>query len=34
VGEKNVVGCFEGCVWVATIADKVVCDIDQNAALL
>ena len=34
MGEKNVEGCCEGCVWVATIADKVVCDVDQNAGLL
>ena len=28
---KNVEGCGEGCVWVATIADKVVRDVDSNA---
>ena len=31
---KNVEGCGEGCVWVATIADKVVRDVDPNAGLL
>ena len=31
---KNVEGCGEGCVWLATIADKVVRDVDPNAGLL
>jgi hypothetical protein len=31
---RNVEGCGEGCVWLATIADKVVRDVDPNAGLL
>jgi hypothetical protein len=29
---RNVEGCGEGCVWLATIADEVVRDVDPNLA--